>query len=165
MYVGDADGHGRFGMLDENADGLLCHDCGGRFIHLGLHAYRAHGMAAADYRKAHGLGRRGLVTEATRATIAANAKERLPGKTGFIQRRDPAAATAARVASKTTISPAGLEAIRASGRQRRGQQRLGTVVVCEWCGVEFCPLYSAKRRRFCSRSCAARWNRRAALRR
>ena len=28
MELGDADGHGRYGMLDETSDGLVCHECG-----------------------------------------------------------------------------------------------------------------------------------------
>ena len=38
MNVGDPDGYGEFGVLDEDAGGLLCHECGRRFSHLGLHA-------------------------------------------------------------------------------------------------------------------------------
>ncbi len=50
MRVGERDGYGRYGMLDETSDGLLCHECGQRFTHLGLHVYRRHGMTAAAYR-------------------------------------------------------------------------------------------------------------------
>lgn len=42
MDIGDQDGHGRFGVLDEDGDGLLCRDCGRCFAHLGLlYAWRA----------------------------------------------------------------------------------------------------------------------------
>lgn len=156
MQVGDTDGHGRYAVLDDGPDGLLCHECGRRFTHLGLHVFKAHGMTAAAYRQAHGLGRTGLVTAATREVIAANARERLAAKPAFVQHRDPSRAAASR---QGVISPAGLEAIRASNRARRGQARRGTVVVCEWCGVEFCPLRNAKRRRFCSRSHASKYAR------
>ena len=44
MELGDADGHGRYGMLDETSDGLVCHECGRAFPNLGLHAWRGHGM-------------------------------------------------------------------------------------------------------------------------
>ena len=47
--VGEPDGHGLFGVLDEDADGLLCHICGWRGSHLGLHAYKGHGMRARQY--------------------------------------------------------------------------------------------------------------------
>lgn len=159
MQVGDADGHGRYGVLDEDAEGLMCHECGERFVHLGLHAYKAHGVTAKDYRKAHGLGSRGLVAEGTRRAIATNARAQMPLKSAFSEQRDPARATAVRRAAGSVISPAGLEAIRKANVARRGQHRLGGVVVCEWCGVEFCPLVAAKKRRFCSRSCASRCTR------
>lgn len=159
MQVGDEDGHGRYGVLDEDAEGLLCHECSGRFTHLGLHAYKAHGLTAKEYRTAHGLGRRGLVAETTRRTIADNARQRLPLNSLFVQKRDPLRATAARLAAGSVFSPAGLEAMRQASASRRGNQRLGTVVACEQCGLEFCPLTSAKRRRFCSRSCASKYNR------
>lgn len=156
MDVGAPDGYGRFAVIDEQTDGLLCHECRRRFTHLGLHVYKAHGISANEYRTAHGLGRRGLVGSPTRDTIANNARATLAGKTRFLARRNPAAATAAALALRAQVSPAGLEAIRAQGRSRRGRQRIGTVVTCEWCGAQFCPLHSARRRRFCTRSCAAR---------
>lgn len=159
MQVGDEDGHGRYGVLDEDADGLLCHECGRRFTHLGLHVYKAHGLTAKEYRAEHGLGRRGLVAEATRLTIADNARERLPRNSLFVQRRDPARAAAARLAAGSVFSPAGLEAMRRASTGQGARQRLGTVVACEQCGLEFCPLTGAKRRRFCSRSCASKYNR------
>lgn len=112
MHVGDEDGHGRYGVLDEDVEGLLCHECGRRYAHLGLHVYKAHGLTAKEYRAEHGLGRRGLVAEATRLTIADNARERLPRKSLFVQRRDPARAAAARLAAGSVFSPADLEAMR-----------------------------------------------------
>ncbi|AXH95970.1 MucR family transcriptional regulator [Ornithinimicrobium avium] len=160
LRVGQPDGHGRYGMVDETADGLLCHECGRRFTHLGLHVSKAHDLTADEYRRAHGLSRRGLVAKETAQTIAANARWTMSTRERFIQARDPAAASAAQRSGPNAISPAGLAAIRQAGRDRRGLYRSGTVVVCEWCGVEFCPLIAAARRRFCSRSCAARNNRR-----
>lgn len=159
MRVGQADGQGRYGMVDETADGLLCHECGRRFTHLGLHVFKAHDLTADEYRRVHGLSRRGLVTKDTAQTIAGNAR-RTMSRERFVQARDPAAASAAQRRGPSAISPAGLEAIRQAGRDRRGRYRSGTVVTCEWCGVEFCPLVAATRRRFCSKSCAARNNRR-----
>lgn len=153
MNLGDRDGHGHFGMLDENDDGLLCHECGRRFTHLGLHAWRGHGLTAGEYRKAHGLSRsRGLIASATRQVIASNARRSFPGKSQFIAARDPTAARAARKTSGAGMSPEGL----ATSRARLGQGRKGAVVVCEQCGCAFCPLTGASRRRFCSRSCASR---------
>jgi len=54
--VGDPDGFGVFGVVDVDGDGVLCHECGRRFTHLGLHAWRGHGITSAQYRERHGLG-------------------------------------------------------------------------------------------------------------
>lgn len=136
MNPGDPDGFGHYGVVDEDADGLLCHECGRRFTHLGLHAFNADELSAAEYRVAHGLARsRGLVVSETRATLAENARRSLPGKAQFKAARDPAAATAARRAAGSKMSPEGL----AASRSRTGHGRLGIVVVCEWCSAEFCP--------------------------
>lgn len=68
MHLGEQGSHGLYGVLDGNDDGLLCHECGRRFTHLGLHAWRGHGMTANEYRIAHGLARsRRLVASATRS--------------------------------------------------------------------------------------------------
>lgn len=163
MQVGDPDGFGVFGVLDEDGDGLLCHDCGDRFTHLGLHAYKAHGVTAAEYRTRHGLGRQGLVTSATREAITANARRTLPGRVAFLNARDPAKASAAHTTGQGMFSPAGLEALREAARKRRGVTRAGIVITCAWCGAQFCPLTSPSRRRFCTRSCSAKHVRRSAV--
>ena len=101
MKVGDVDGHGLFGVLDETAEGLLCHDCGWRGQHLGLHVYRAHGLTASGYRLAHGLKRkRGLVSATTRAVITQNATLRYtkPASAAFRRARDPQGAALVRLA-------------------------------------------------------------------
>lgn len=99
--VGDVDGHGLFGVLEETDEGLLCHDCGWRGQHLGLHVYRVHGLTASGYRFAHGLKRtRGLVGAATRAVITENATLRYasPAGAAFRRARDPAGAALVRLA-------------------------------------------------------------------
>lgn len=160
MNVGDRDGFGRFGVLDEDAEGLLCHECGRRFTHLGLHAWRGHGMSATEYRRAHGLSRTGLVTTPTLETLTDNARRTFAAKPAFIRARDPKAARAFQRTGPDAISPAGLAAIRASNHKNLGTTRHGIEVTCEWCGNVFCPLSARLRRRFCSRSCASRHNRR-----
>lgn len=55
LNVGDLDGRGRFGTVEETEDGLVCHECGKASAHLGLHAFRGHGITAADYRRQHGV--------------------------------------------------------------------------------------------------------------
>lgn len=158
LEVGDVDGWGQFGVLDETDEGLLCHRCGQRYTHLGLHAWRGHGITADTYREAHGLARsRGLVATPTREVIADNARERLSAKDAFLAARSPAEASSI----PRNISPQGREAVRATNRASRGRGRIGTVVECEQCGSLFCPLAGARRRRFCTRSCASIYGRAA----
>jgi hypothetical protein len=57
LSLGDPDGYGRYGVLEEQPGGLVCHECGRTFPSLGLHAYRGHGMTA------------GLITAELRARI------------------------------------------------------------------------------------------------
>ncbi|MEO6702586.1 MAG: MucR family transcriptional regulator [Jatrophihabitantaceae bacterium] len=73
--VGDRDGYGRFGELDDDGQTVLCHECGRRRRSLGRHI-RVHGMTAAEYRQAHGLSTgcsligaelRGRLSELTRS--------------------------------------------------------------------------------------------------
>lgn len=67
LAYGAPDGHGRFGIVDTDKDGLLiCHECGAAWKHLATHARAAHGLVAATYREKHGLGRsRRLVAPVT----------------------------------------------------------------------------------------------------
>ena len=161
MELGEADGHGRYGMIDETSDGLVCHECGRAFPSLGLHAWRGHGMTAAQYREAHGLQRgRGLVSSQLRQRIQTNAKARMttPAGQAFAASRDPQRAQTARLSRPLTWTAAA----RASNRTARaGTGRHGTEVTCQnpACGAVFCPLHSARRRKFCSRSCASSYNR------
>jgi hypothetical protein len=97
----DRDGYGRYGVLEEQPGGLVCHECGRTFPRLGLHAYRGHGMTAAQYRERHGLQRTaGLITADLRARIQDNARAQMASSAGqaFIQARDPQRAQAARLA-------------------------------------------------------------------
>lgn len=56
MRIGDSDGYGRFGELTVDGDGrLLCHECGGTYLHLATHLKRSHNMTAKPYRIKHGL--------------------------------------------------------------------------------------------------------------
>lgn len=47
-------GHGVWGVLEEREDRLRCHECGGWYVALGVHAGMVHDGAHA-YRLAHGL--------------------------------------------------------------------------------------------------------------
>ncbi len=93
-HVGDRDGFGRYGILEETPDGLLCHGCGGSYAHLGLHVARADGPTAA-YRLEHGLSRRrGLVSTEIRAKQAANAAGSTATQEAPARSRDTARAAA-----------------------------------------------------------------------
>ncbi|MEU4607455.1 MucR family transcriptional regulator [Kribbella sp. NPDC023972] len=161
MRLGDVDGHGRHGMLEETDDGLVCHECGRAFPNLGLHAWRGHGMTAAQYREKHGLQRRrGLVSSELRTRIRTNATARMatPAGQAFAAARDPQRAQDARLTQSLGWRAA---AHATSKTARTGLGRLGTEVTCQnpACGAVFCPLASARKRRFCTRSCASVYNR------
>jgi hypothetical protein len=153
LSLGDPDGYGRYGVLEEQPGGLVCHECGRTFPSLGLHAYRGHGMTAAQYRERHGLQRTaGLITAELRARIQDNARAQMASSAGqaFIEARDPQRAQAARLAQPRPWRTA----TRATNRAARaGKGRRGTEVTCANpdCRAVFCPLTGAKRRQFCSR--------------
>ena len=162
--VGEPDGHGLFGVLDEDADGLLCHICGWRGSHLGLHAYKAHGMRARQYKLEHGLRRsKGLVATPVLEKLTKHGTAQMPSRTGLIAARDPKRATAARLAGGMPNSPAGAVASASGLQMPQASRRVVIVVTCAECGAEFCPFRLARRRKFCTRSCASRHNRRRAL--
>lgn len=52
---GDPSGHGRYGILDTNEYGVLCHECGERFASVGIHSQRTHHLSAGEYRQRHGV--------------------------------------------------------------------------------------------------------------
>ncbi len=56
-FPGDPSGHGIFGHLEQTEFGAICHECGHPVISVALHAYRTHGLSAADYRRRHGIPR------------------------------------------------------------------------------------------------------------
>lgn len=70
MDYGQPDGHGRYGHVDENEDGILCHTCGKRYRHLATHIAMGHGDTVADYRARHGL-------PASRPLVARSVRERM----------------------------------------------------------------------------------------
>jgi len=164
LTYGDPDGYGRHGILQEGPAGFVCHECGRDDIaHLGLHAYRAHGITAAEYRARHGLQRRArLVTAAIHDTIRTNAIARMtdPAGKNFVTARDPSKATAARLAQKPQWRPAAAAAVAAAATVRGPKMRKGRVVVCAGCGAYFCPLTAGARRTYCTKSCARRNRRR-----
>lgn len=121
MRVGDRDGHGRYAQLEHDDEGrLLCHECGTWWRHLATHVRGAHGIPAAAYRQAHGLG-------ATTRLVGDGVRERM--RTAYAARGDEplqrlAAARdpdAARAAGPTTWAPETRAARSATARARRGR--------------------------------------------
>jgi hypothetical protein len=119
--VGDPDGHGRYAQLERDDDGrLLCHECGTWWAHLATHARQAHGIPAAAYRQAHGLG-------ATTRLVGDGPRERM--RTAYAARpaehlarlaasRDP---DAARPTGPATWAPEVRAKRAAIARARRGR--------------------------------------------
>lgn len=54
-FVGEASGHGQWGLVDRTDSGILCHECGQRFASLGIHLARVHDITTRAYRQRHGL--------------------------------------------------------------------------------------------------------------
>ena len=52
--VGSPDGHGRYGILDDDGDRVMCHECGRWYANLAAHA-AVHGLSARQYKLRHGL--------------------------------------------------------------------------------------------------------------
>lgn len=77
MNYGDPDSHGRYGILDDDGQTVLCHECGTRRAFLGRHI-RVHDLTADEYREAHGLGRSTpLAAQGLRETMSENASARV----------------------------------------------------------------------------------------
>jgi hypothetical protein len=78
VYLGDWEGpiFGRLGFLERDGDRVCCHACGGWYIQLGIHAYRAHGLKAAIYKVIFGLNvTTGLAGEGYRERVRVQAEQ------------------------------------------------------------------------------------------
>lgn len=110
MVVGSASGHGRYGILEDDGERVLCHECGGWYRSIGHHLPPAHGMSPASYREVHGLPRRlGLVSAASSAKASASARGRLGGEAWgrLVESRDPEMAASTRGAGVHAASGRG----------------------------------------------------------
>lgn len=106
MRVGDPDGHGAYGRLDREDGQVRCHECGQWWQHLATHARLAHGLTAAAYRQAHGLGATTpLVGDDTRARMRASFEPRRDQHLADLDAHRDAAAAAARSRSHTRAEP------------------------------------------------------------
>lgn len=156
--VGSRSGYGRYGVLDDDGETVLCHECGRRFRSVGSHLRLAHGMTAREYREVHGLPRgRSLVSAAAAGAMSRHARARV-GSTAWRRleaARDPQAAAAAR-------DPGAFASTAAHRRQslpvENGRRaRRPRVVRCRQCAASWCPLPGGYRRTHCSVDCLTAW--------
>lgn len=146
MRYGQADGHGRYGILDtDDAGRLVCHECGAAYDHLTTHAAGAHGIRAAEYRQRHGLARSvPLVSERVRERMRAawerNASLHLRELSAH---RDPdtARAESMQVTAGQSRTPGALASYRAARTRAAGTlpvelaTQLEGLTVDVWCQV------------------------------
>lgn len=147
MRVGDPDGHGRYGHLEETSEGLVCHDCGRPYRHLATHVRLSHGYTdAMHYRKDHGLKRKQrMVSRSTSDALKASyARHRDAHLAALESSRDTAAATDASRTVRTTPgewAPAARASRQAHLTSRRGRGLTGSerewlgddLDMTEWC--------------------------------
>lgn len=156
--VGSPDGHGRYGILDEDGERALCHECGHWQAALGTHVATAHHMSARDYKLRHGLPlTKGLLASGARARRSEISRARLgtPAWQALETARDPGAAQAAR-------TPQSWQARSQATRRDPSTAtpnlptRTVTVIICTVCGAAYCMLPGTGRpRTTCSPACAA----------
>jgi hypothetical protein len=164
---GQPDGYGRYGMIEETGRGLVCHECGATRHGLAGHVYRSHGMAAEEYRTAHGLPRgRGLVSSSVQEKQSRAARDRIgsPSWVAFDPPRDPVAASHSRD-RLTSPAPAVHKAKADRAADLGAASRKTRVRVCPGCGAQWCPLPGGYQRRTCGDEACIRLQNRRAIRR
>lgn len=138
--VGSIDGYGLYGVLDEDEEGLLCHECGGRYRSLGSHVAIGHGMSATDYKDRHGLPRgTALITRALRETHSQHARDRLDGEgwRALEDARDPTMASHSR--DRGAFMTAGVLGKAGTAREnlKKSPGRVAVPRTCAVCGTAF----------------------------
>lgn len=125
MDVGDQDGHGQYGILDEDEHGLLCHECGKRYRHLATHISGGHDVTVAQYREQHGLhATRPLVAQAVSKKMRDSWDKNADTHLATLDKhRDPAKAVAASIPATKNRAP-GAKASREKYLQSRKGERL-----------------------------------------
>lgn len=156
--VGDQDGFGLYGIVDEDAVGmLLCHECGIRIAGLGVHVYQTHGMTARQYKELHGLDfKTSLLPKKSQELKSLKAKSNVgsPGWREFERLRNPAAARNSR--TDRSFDRRGRSKTRQEEQSiKNGRSvRKGVVRACVVCGAEWCPIPpSGYKRVTCSDNC------------
>lgn len=147
MQVGDTDGYGRYGLIDEDDGGLLCHECGRRYKHLSTHIAMGHKMRVADYRQAHGLhAKRPLAARSVRENMSRSWNDHRDQHLADLDKyRDPAKAIEASRKATRNKSAGATAGQRASLQRRRGRPLTedevtalqSTATIGEWCQVAY----------------------------
>lgn len=124
MQVGDPDGYGQYGIIDETEDGILCHECGKRFKHLSTHIHQGHKIKVVDYRTQHGLhAKKPLVSQSVRGNMRTSWEKHAESHLADLEKhRTPLKAVEASRESnrnRSAGSKAGREAVL---RARRGRK-------------------------------------------
>ncbi|MFI1584716.1 MucR family transcriptional regulator [Embleya sp. NPDC020630] len=148
--VGLPDGHGVYGVLDDDGATLLCHECGVRVAGLNRHVTRAHAMTIEQYRAAHGLRRtQPLVSKAVSDRQRASALRRMAKDPAAWARLEAARDPRAAVAARTAEALRGNAATLAGRRAHPGPEPLPlTARACTRCGTVWTPATPAERRRW-----------------
>lgn len=145
MRVGDPDGYGQYGIIDETAAGLLCHECGKRFKHLSTHIHQGHKTKVADYRTQHGLHlKKPLVSKNVRGNMRSSWEKHADSHLADLEkhRKPHKAFEASREASRNR-SPGAKAGRAAVLRSRRGRPLTQAEIdaldktgsIAEWCQV------------------------------
>lgn len=147
MQVGDPDGYGRYGLIDEDDDGLLCHECGNRYRHLATHIAMGHKMRVADYRQEHGLpAKRPLAARSVRENMRQSWNEHRDQHLADLDKyRDPPKAIEASRAATKNKSAGATAGQKASLQRRRGRPLTkeevsdlqSTATIGEWCQAAY----------------------------
>lgn len=155
--VGEPDGFGAYGLVDETPEGLLCHECGLRIKGLGVHVYQSHGMRAREYKERHGLPYgASLLPLATRELKSKKSRDRIGTREWqkLVAARNPQVARDARSPESFQLRGASGEAHRINASANGRSTRKGLVQACLVCGATWCPLPPAGyKRRTCSDAC------------
>lgn len=158
--VGTPSGFGQYGVLDDDGQTLLCHECGQRRRSVGTHIGPAHSMTAREYRRAHGIPA-GWALQAR--TLSENRSALAAARVGTAawQRleaaRDPVAAARSRDPDAFQRVGVDREALAARAVINGQQGRLGRVYCCPVCQALWCLLPDSRPRITCTPTCWSTW--------
>ncbi|GAA1463388.1 MucR family transcriptional regulator [Williamsia maris] len=154
MRLGERDGFGRFGDLDDDGATVLCHECGRRLKSIAAHVVRVHDIPARDYKVRHGL-------PLGQALCSKAVSERMSAGVRAVQGADYMRAIATKVdqtvaAQRHRETLAEYREVFTSGlrAQRKHLARREAVWTCPGCGAQWCNLATTDTPRVtCSERC------------